>query len=137
GSEQGRQSGHEAALAQHQARLADLVSALSAASTELDVSRHRLQTEAVVEVLNLAITIARRVSHRQAAADPLVVTDNVAQAMKLAVRASDVRIAVHPAQRATLEDALPLLKLQWPALELVSLIDDATLAPSGCRIFTS
>jgi flagellar biosynthesis/type III secretory pathway protein FliH len=36
-----------------------------------------------------------------------------------------------------LEAALPQLKLAWPTLSHVELIDDATLAPGGCRICTA
>src|SRR5436190_303461 len=134
GTEQGRKSGHEQALAEHRTKFSEVVAALSSAASELNASRQKLENEAAGEVLKLAIAVARRVTHRQASADPSVVSENLAHAMKLAVHASDVRIAINPAQRATLNDALPTLKLQWPALEHVELIDDAQVAPGGCRI---
>ena len=56
--------------------------------------------------------------------------------MKLAVGAADVRIAIHPAQRATLTAALPALRAEWPLLKHVELIEDAALGPGGCRIHT-
>jgi len=136
GSAEGRKSGHESALAEHRAKLTDLVNALSGAAAELSASRNRLEIEAESEVLKLAVAIARRVTHRQASADASVVGDSLANAMKLVVHASDVRIAIHPSSRVTLEDSLPRLKLQWPSLDHVELIEDATISPGGCRIFT-
>ena len=52
------------------------------------------------------------------------------------MNACDVRIAIHPKQRETFLAALPQLKLQWPALEHVELIEDLTVSPGGCRILT-
>jgi flagellar biosynthesis/type III secretory pathway protein FliH len=31
---------------------------------------------------------------------------------------------------------LPLLRLEWPSLRHVELVEDATLSPGGCRVFT-
>jgi flagellar assembly protein FliH len=96
-----------------------------------------LETEASTDVLRLSVAIARKVTRQLALDGPNVVTANVREAMKLAVHASDVRIAVHPSQRQTLEAVLPELQSQWPALEHVALIDDGSLTPGGCRIFTA
>ena len=52
---------------------------------------------------------------------------NLQEAMKLVVDATDVRIAIHPSQRKTLDAALPQLQLQWPQLAARrSSIEDAT-----------
>jgi flagellar biosynthesis/type III secretory pathway protein FliH len=47
-----------------------------------------------------------------------------------------VRIAIHPSQRAALIELLPQLKMQWPTMQHAELVDDATLAIGGCRVFT-
>src|SRR5205814_400213 len=77
-----------------------------------------------------------RVSKRLGEIDPNVLSVNLSEAMKLVVHACDVRIAIHPKQRETFLAALPQLKLQWPALEHVELIEDLTVSPGGCRILT-
>jgi flagellar assembly protein FliH len=74
---------------------------------------------------------------RQAALDPNVTVANVAEALKLVMHASDVRVAIHPSQHAALAEVLPRLKLQWPTLEHVEIVADAAVAPGGCRIFTA
>lgn len=136
GTAQGQQAGKEQALAEHREALSRLIAALTAAVTEIDSSRRQLESQASADVVRLAVSVARKVTHR-AALDPAVMTANVSEAMRLAIRASDVRIAVHPSQRKALDEALPHLRMNWPALKHVELVDDATLAPGGCRVFTA
>ena len=50
---------------------------------------------------------------------------------------SSVRVAIHPRDRQTVEESLPQLKLQLPKLGHVEIVDDESLAPGGCRIFTA
>jgi flagellar biosynthesis/type III secretory pathway protein FliH len=56
--------------------------------------------------------------------------------MKLVVHSTDLRIALHPSQKQTLADLLPKLALNWPNFSHVELVEDETLSPGGCRIFT-
>ncbi|WP_428939496.1 FliH/SctL family protein [Fontivita pretiosa] len=137
GAQEGRSAGQQAALAEHRARLEQLIKALSAAASELDASRRRLQADATAELIRLAVAIARRVTKLQGALDPSVLTANVTEAIRLVVQSSDVRIAVHPSQKQVLAEVLPALKVQWPQLQHVELVEDATLLPGGCRIFTA
>ena len=92
-----------------------------------------LESAGIQEVVDLAAAIARRVTKRQAAIDPLVLIENVKEAMHLAVQAADVHILLHPQQRLLLEHELPRLKLNWPSLKHVELIDDESVGPGGCR----
>ena len=136
GAEEGRKSGHQQALTEHRVQLTNLIKGLSGAMSQLDASRRELESQALREVVELAIAVARRVTKRQGLVDPAVLSANLAEAMKLVVLASDVHIAINPVQRMTLEDALPRLQMDWPSLQHVQLIDDPALAPGGCRIIT-
>jgi flagellar assembly protein FliH len=136
GLEEGRATGQEQALNEARARLTELSNALVAMVTQLDQSRQDMETEALREVVDLAVAIARRVTKRQGQIDPEVLMSNLADAMKLVVHASDVRLAVHPSQRQVLEETLPRLQMQWPNLEHVELSEDDSLAAGGCRITT-
>jgi flagellar assembly protein FliH len=95
-----------------------------------------MEEEAGNTVVQLAVSIARKVTKLQGERDPAVALANVDAAARLVVRASDVRLSLHPSQRQTLVDALPALKQQWPSLAHVELIDDESLSPGGCRIRT-
>jgi flagellar assembly protein FliH len=136
GTEEGRKTGHEAALAEIKPQLAQTLTALSAVMKQLDAARHDLESAGIHEVVKLATSIARRVTKRQAAIDPLVLTENVKEAMKLAVQAADVQIIIHPKQRETLLSELPRLKMEWPSVKHVELIEDEAVGMGGCRIMT-
>jgi flagellar assembly protein FliH len=136
GTAAGQKAGHQQALAEHGAALTTLVNALTTLSSELNGSRHQLEEEAANAVVQLALSIARKVTKLQGERDPAVVLANVDAAARLVIRDADVRLSLHPSQRQTLVDALPALKQQWPSLAHVELVDDQTLLPGGCRIRT-
>ena len=135
GAEEGRAAAMRTALEENRAALSQALAALTAAGQALDASRADLESSALQEVVELALSVARRVTKRQAALDPAVLTENLREAMKLVVHAGDVKVALHPFQRKALEAALPALKLEFPRLDHVELVDDATLSPGGCRVF--
>jgi len=137
GTEDGRASGKQAALGEHRANLEQLAKSLTQCVQQIDDSRSYMESAAGAEVIKLAVAIARRVTKRQGAKDSNVLTDNLREAMKLVVHSADVRIAVHPTQKQTLSDVLPQLRIQWPNVTHVELIEDAALAPGGCSIFTT
>jgi len=135
GTEEGRKSGHQQALDEHRAELESLIATLTRCVQELEGSRRELEAAAASDVVRLAVAIARRVTKLHGAASGDVLIENIREAMKMVIHASDIRISVHPEQREELFEALPQLKLQWPALAHIELIEDATLSPGGCRIF--
>jgi flagellar assembly protein FliH len=136
GLEQGRAAGEAAALAEQREALTRLTAAMTTLLTELDATRSTLESQAVSSVIELAIGIARKVTRRAALSDPTIVSANCADALKMTVRAHDLRIAVNPAQRETLAAALPKLQMSMPALKHVELNEDESIAPGGCRITT-
>jgi flagellar assembly protein FliH len=136
GSQQGAEAGRQQAMEEHGKQLTEVVRALTQAAGELSARRDELETEALREVVGLAAAVARRVTKRQGLIDEEVLAANLSDAMRLVVAAADVSIAVHPDQRKTLEEALPRLRLEWPALRHVELTEDPALAPGGCRVCT-
>jgi len=132
----GQKTGHAQALAEHSAAMEKLIVALTEAVKALDEGRNQLRTQAINEVVGLACAIARKVTKRQGAMDEQVLRDNLRQALALAVHAADVRIMVNPSQLKTLQDEMPNLRLAWPQLTHVELMDDSSVSPGGARIFT-
>lgn len=137
GHEEGSIAGKEQALGEHKAEFATTIAALKAAADNLNRSRIELESAALKDVLELSIAIAERVTKRQGILDAAVAVNNVEEAMKLVSHSSDIRIAIHPRNKSTLKEVLPRLKIQWPALEHVELVEDAMLTPGGCRIYTA
>src|SRR5688500_10212906 len=122
GIQDGTAEGRQRAHAEHSAALEELSRVMTLLVEQLDRSRQELEAAAVREVLGLAVAIAERVTKRQGVLDPRVAVANVAEALKLVIHGSDVRIAVNPDQKSILADALPSLKSQWSGLKHVELI---------------
>lgn len=135
GADEGRAAGQKQALEEHRAQLTQAVAALAEAASDLDASRGELEAAALEEVVSLAIAVARRVTKRQALIEPQVLTDNLREAMRLVVSGGAVKVAIHPAQRHTLDAALPALRLDFPRLTHVEIVDDNSVEPGGCRVF--
>jgi flagellar assembly protein FliH len=136
GMKQGSEAGRREAFDKHHKEFAAAVAALKAAAIEIEARRFDLEADGLREVVQLAAAIARKVTKRQGMIDEQVLADNLTEAMKLAVGAADVRVAIHPSQRATLTQVLPQLRTDWPALKHIELVDDAGISPGGCRVFT-
>jgi flagellar assembly protein FliH len=136
GIEEGRKLGREEALTEQRKELAALVATLTQTVNDLNASRLKLESDAQQAVVALAISIAERVTKRQGILDPKVAEANVEEALRLIVHGADVRIALHPSQKATLAEVLPRIQAKWPNLKHVDLIADGTLEPGGCRVFS-
>jgi flagellar assembly protein FliH len=100
----------------------------------MEASRAELESDALADVVKLAIAIARRVTKRQGLIEPAVLAENLREAVKQLIRRDDVRIAIHPRQRATLDDMLDRLKIEWPQMERVEVVEDESISPGGCRV---
>ena len=136
GREEGLKLGKDQAYKEQSAQLTGLVGTLTTLTTELNHHRLALESHGVEDVIHLAIAIAERVTKQRGVLDPAVAVANVTEALKLVSHASDVRIAVHPSQKLALEQALPVLRMHWPQLQHVQLLEDEALAPGGCRLYT-
>lgn len=137
GREEGLAAGREQALAEHRSALTAAVQALTTAASEVESSRLELESAARTDVLNLAVAIAERVTRRVGLLDPQAALNSVEAALAIASHASDVRIAIHPSQKAAVDEVLPRLKLQWPTLRHVEVVADESVTPGGCRLHTA
>jgi len=137
GLAEGKKSGHEQALAEHREKFTSATAAMTAAATQFNAQRGDLEANGLRPVIELSAAIARRVTKRQAILDPAVLIENLKGAMALVSHAADVRIAVRPADLATLKAEFPNLKMAWPQFSHVELIEDPALGPGGCRVLTA
>ncbi len=137
GLDEGRKNGQAAALAEHREQFAAALEALSGAAARLEESRQMLESEALRDVVELAIAIARRITKRQGLVDPATLAANVEEALRLVLHSHEVRIAIHPAQRQTLLRALPAIQAKWPQFKHIEMVDDEAIAPGGCRLSTN
>jgi flagellar assembly protein FliH len=137
GLEEGLNTGHKQAMTEGGKQMAGLFATLSSVAETLDKHRRELESVGIEEVVQLSLSVARRVIKRQAAVDPTVLKGNLADAMRLAVAAADVRILVHPSQKQLIDAELPAIKLNWPDLKHVELVPDESVEAGGCRLITN
>jgi flagellar assembly protein FliH len=136
GLEEGRKAGHAEAIKKATPQLDQLIAGLQGSAEKLEISRKKLETETVLDVIDLSVAIARKVTRRLGEVDPEVVKANVAEALRMAVGASAVKVAVHPSLVAILEAESVPLRRAFPRLERFEIIADPALAPGGCRLVT-
>ena len=136
GLKEGRETGRAQSLEEQRHDLTAMLGTLTSVCTELDDRRRELEAGVLREVTNLALKIAARITKRQGEVDPAVLERNLAASLKLVIGMHRLRIVIHPTQMATLTDALPRLKLQFPTLDHVEILEDPIVAPGGCRILT-
>jgi flagellar assembly protein FliH len=141
GWRQGHTDGHDcgasAALDQHAARLREMIATFDAAAAALEEFRAQVEAAATRDAVQLALAIAARITKRQGAIDPAVLLENVKGALNLVGRSGVTRVAVHPSQRTALAEILPQLQLDAASLRHAEVVDDASILPGGCRVFTA
>lgn len=135
GYEEGFAKGHADGLTESAERVGQITSALSEATRRIDSSRIELENSVAGDLAQLAIGIAERITKRFGRIDPQVLAENLREVLKLIIHREDVRIAIHPSQRATLTELMPKLQIEWTGLSEAAIVEDGSIAPGGCRVF--
>jgi flagellar assembly protein FliH len=134
GLEEGRKQGRSEALAQSAQELEKLQKAWTEAASHWDQQRQDLEREARQAVLDLALRLGEKITRRMAQVDPTVVADQLAHVLAQVLTAQDLMVRVHPADRPTLEQAMPRLVAQFPRFRHLHLVDDAQVSRGGCVV---
>jgi flagellar assembly protein FliH len=125
GMAQGRVEFEKKLAAQQQA----LIQAVRDFALERATYFHRVEAE----VVSLALAIARKILHREAQVDPLLLAGVVRVGLDNATAGTRVRLKVHPDQVQAWQEFLS----QQPNMQsLPELIGDATLGPGHCMLET-
>jgi len=85
GLAQGYNEGRQQAMANSAVELSDLFTSLAGGLVEMNSARHRFESDALHETVDLAIAIATRVTKRQAKIDPQVMIENLRAALSLTI----------------------------------------------------
>jgi flagellar assembly protein FliH len=141
GWQQGHADGHDcgasAALDQHAAKLREAIATFNSAAAALEDFRAQVESAATRDAVELALAIAARITRRQGVIDPDVLLENVKGALNIVGRSGVTRVAVHPSQRSVLSELLPQLQLDSASLRHAEIVDDESISPGGCRVYTS
>ena len=138
GLEAGRRAGHEEALTAARETFDRQHGSLVASCREIIQSindqRAAWEAEARRDLIDLAMAIARRVVYHVGERDRQVVAANLAEAIRLAGKRSEVRIAVHPIDAEAARTFADSLSASRDSYEHVEVCDDESLSPGGCRV---
>jgi len=130
----GRQHGELEAGKKFGEQLARERAAIAAALAEFAGERAIYYHKIEVEAVQLALSIARKILHREAQVDPLLLTGIVRIALEQLEGAAGVVLAVHPQQAAEWRRSLAS---SMDAKALPEIVEDAALAPECCELRTS
>ncbi|MEM9253746.1 MAG: FliH/SctL family protein [Planctomycetota bacterium] len=134
GLAEGREIGRQEALAAKAEELAQLVAAWADVAGQWDGYRRELEREARETVLDFALKLGERLVHRLVDVDRSVVVDQLGAALSAVLEPMDVRVLINPADRPTLEEAMPELLAEFAQFEHIKLVDDGDVGRGGCVV---
>lgn len=134
GLAEGRQTGHDEAMAQSAEQLAALHKAWSDALAAWQAQRRQMILDANQSLMELAVTLARKIIHRVPQVDPRAVADQVAAAVDHVARPSRITVRINPQDRPVIQNALPGIIDQAIQVTGADIVDDANIQPGGCVI---
>jgi len=132
--ELGRQQGEAEQRAKFEEQLVRERAAVAKAVTDFARDRAAYYRRLEEEAVRLALSIARKILHREAQVDPLLLMGVVKVALDKIEGATEVALLVHP-QRAS--DWRRQLAAVMPAGRPLEIVEDPALEPDQCRLRTS
>ena len=132
--EMGLQDGEARAEARYTQALVQAQSLAASMAGEFERERASFFKRVEGEVVRLALSIARKIIHREAQLDPLLLAGVAKVALEHIAKGSVVRLCLNPNQIESWREFFSAqsglhLKLEWMA--------DASLNPSQCRLETT
>lgn len=132
GLAQGHEQGHQEAFEQTRQHMETLAAQWQDVISRWDSERTAMFEQARQEVIEFALRLAEKVVHRTIEVDRSVVVDQVANALGLVLRPTNVSVRVHPDDKPILESALPELVAEFANATSIELTADANVAIGGC-----
>ncbi|HVN18439.1 MAG TPA: FliH/SctL family protein [Dongiaceae bacterium] len=130
----GLHEGQASAQKQWEEQLATERSSLAAALSQFTRDRASYFEKVEGEVVQLALSIARKILHREAQVDPLLLAGVVRVALEKIESATGVLLRVHPSKA---DEWRRYLSLRLPPADLPQIVDDASQAPDTCVLETA
>jgi flagellar assembly protein FliH len=132
--ELGRQQGEAEQRARSEEQLLRERAAVAKAVADFARDRAAYYRRLEEEAVRLALSIARKILHREAQVDPLLLMGVVKVALDKIEGATEVALLVHPQRAADWRRQLAAVMLAGKPLEIV---EDPALEPDQCRLRTS
>jgi flagellar assembly protein FliH len=129
----GRQEGEAAARARYEEELARVRDGVRVALEDFARERANYYRGVEAEVVQLALSIARKILHREALADPLLLAGVVRVALDQIEDNTKVVVRVHPQQAA---DARGYFAKNMDVQRVPEVVEDASVQLDGCVLQT-
>ncbi len=134
GRSAGFQAAHDEAVERFTREQSQIVAGMQDAIDQLDRMKEDLRIRAQGDLLDLAVQIARKLTfaigslHREAAAA------NLERAVQLTSLKTELTVAVHPADLASMQKFAPALTEKLNASVAMRVSADESVAPGGCIV---
>lgn len=136
GTEQARVEALETARRDARDELNSLSRTLREALAEFEDNKRRLLAQAECGVIDLALSIARRVCKHDVGASSESALANARAVLEMARHERDPELRMNPADRDLLGDALPEVIAAVEGLEHVGIVADGEIDRGGCVLCT-
>jgi len=132
GLKRGQADGQAQALREHAQRLEQLDQAWTETLERFEKDRVTMLVEARRDVLDLALRIASKITHRTIEHDERIVVDQLESVLAAIARPTHLTIAVHPDDEPLVREALPRLVARFAHAEHVEVTVDGALDRGSC-----
>jgi flagellar assembly protein FliH len=132
--ETGRREGEAATLAASEQRLAQVRSSVDAALAGFARDRAQYYQQVETEVVQLALAIARKILHREAQIDPMLLAGMVRITLEKIESATKVMVRVHPQQ---VSECRSYFAQHMEASQVPDVVEDAALQKDHCLLQTA
>ncbi len=136
GHREGLEKGCEQALVDHSERLETLEKSWNEALHEFDERRGRMLDDARTDVLRLAMTIARRVTHAIVDHDESVAQAQLEKALTHTLEPTRLVIRVHASDEALVTASAPGLLARFARSAHAEIVADDSLSQGDCVVHT-
>lgn len=134
GSEQGQREGRQQVITELKPQLESLAASWTAALKQWEADRQEMLLAAREDVLAFAVAMGEKIIFRTVEVDGTIVEDQLAEALSLLSKPSSVVISISPQDRNLVEEVLPDLLSAVHDCEHVTVRDDPSMTPGGCRV---
>jgi flagellar assembly protein FliH len=131
GQEEGRRTGHDAAVANVAANLNELVARWSQTLEIIHQNMPAHAADAKTDLLRLALAIAARVTHQEALRNKQVAPAVATDALSLAASARRITLLTNAGETELLQTYMPELLAKLRTIESVEVVADELVTPGG------
>jgi flagellar biosynthesis/type III secretory pathway protein FliH len=136
GRQEGLRQGRQEAIDETSSRLEELIPAWIKALEHFEAQRNDMLLAAREDILELALAMGGKITHRVIEANPNVVAEQVAQALALVAEPTGVTLLVNPEDRALVKSVLGEVLEKIGTCTHVDLRDEAEVGRGGCVVTT-